>query len=422
MTCADGRTGKVIWALDKPHRHIHCGYASDMDARFRGWESGGDDSINGGHNGPKRSYHYSPDGVLLGLDGTAPYNNYRTFIPRFAYFDADLQREVIEPSVRDHRGGDCGAFLSGAWYGQFDSEGDWREEIVIRRPGGFRICGTLLPAMDRRVTLMADPVYRYSVYGNASGYSMTPSMTHLLSDLAPNLNLTMLREDQLEITVSAPLGKKASGRLVLTAPEEVKLWKTDFKISLAPGEIKTWTVKVANPRNDRRFIRAGWHLACGTVLKGQVPAASKNQAQLVIPRSDIHVEAEDFISEEGGTVRRRSDKKGMHKKCISHWDDKWHIITWRFSVKKAGRYTLMLRSASGGNAQRRLYIDSKAGAVLDISGTGGNGDTYVEWQSQYPLTNGRQFFVDLKEGTHTLSLENLDGNALNLDCILLKRI
>jgi len=36
VTCADAKTGKVIWELKEPHQHFHTGYACDMDANYRG--------------------------------------------------------------------------------------------------------------------------------------------------------------------------------------------------------------------------------------------------------------------------------------------------------------------------------------------------------------------------------------------------
>ena len=421
FTCADGRTGRVIWELKQPHRHIHCGYASDMDARFRGWESGGDDSVNGGHDGPRRSYHFSPDGELLGFGPEAPYNNYYNFVPRFAYYDADLRREVMEPVVRDHRGGDCGAELGGVFFAQFDSEGDWREEIVVRIPGGFRIYGTLLPAMDRRKCLMTDPVYRYSVYSNASGYAMTPSMSALLADHAVDLCLTVTAPDNLEITVSSPLDRAVSGRLELAPPPGVTLARNDWQIDLKPGEIATFSTKLENPKKTTAFIEGRLRLADGTLLAGRVPAASRKKDLVRFPRAEIHLEAENFTSQSGGALKIRTDKRGTHGKCFSHWDKRKHAVTWRFDVSRAGRFTLLLRSASAADTRRILILNGKKIGVLDIPGTGGNGESFVQWQFWNPAADGKPLTFDLKAGPNTLTLENADDKPLNLDCLLLRR-
>lgn len=55
-----------------------------------------------------------------------------------------------------------------------DLFGDWREEIITVLPGEMRIYTTTIPAEDRRVTLMQDPVYRSTVTHNSMGYPQPP--------------------------------------------------------------------------------------------------------------------------------------------------------------------------------------------------------------------------------------------------------
>ena len=73
-----------------------------------------------------------------------------------------------------------GFVLSGGWlskqlleeakysfvYGQYiaaDILGDWREELITVLPGELRIYTTTIPASDRCICLMQDPVYRAEV-------------------------------------------------------------------------------------------------------------------------------------------------------------------------------------------------------------------------------------------------------------------
>jgi len=51
---------------------------------------------------------------------------------------------------------------------------DWREEIITILPGELRIYTTTIPACDRRISLMQDPVYRLDVAHASMGYPQSP--------------------------------------------------------------------------------------------------------------------------------------------------------------------------------------------------------------------------------------------------------
>jgi rhamnogalacturonan endolyase len=55
-----------------------------------------------------------------------------------------------------------------------DIVGDWREELLTVLPGELRIYTTTIPALDRRVCLMQDPVYRAEVCHRSMGYGQSP--------------------------------------------------------------------------------------------------------------------------------------------------------------------------------------------------------------------------------------------------------
>jgi hypothetical protein len=61
-----------------------------------------------------------------------------------------------------------------------DIAGDWREEIVTYADGEVRIYGTTIPAADRRVTLMQDPLYRRDVGLIVQGYVHVPMTSFYL--------------------------------------------------------------------------------------------------------------------------------------------------------------------------------------------------------------------------------------------------
>ncbi len=64
--------------------------------------------------------------------------------------------------------------------GWADVFGDWREEIIVSLPGEIRIYSTDIPAVDRRVTLMQDPLYRSDVAHQAMGYHQIPTSSYWL--------------------------------------------------------------------------------------------------------------------------------------------------------------------------------------------------------------------------------------------------
>ena len=58
-----------------------------------------------------------------------------------------------------------------------DIFGDWRKEILASVPGELRIYTTAIPARDRRVWLMQDPIYRNCVIRQTSGYYECPTLS-----------------------------------------------------------------------------------------------------------------------------------------------------------------------------------------------------------------------------------------------------
>ncbi len=61
-----------------------------------------------------------------------------------------------------------------------DILGDWREEIVTFTNGELRIYSTTIPAADRRVCLMQDPIYRHAVTFRTMGYPHVPQVSYYL--------------------------------------------------------------------------------------------------------------------------------------------------------------------------------------------------------------------------------------------------
>ena len=70
--------------------------------------------------------------------------------------------------------------IAGSDVGYADVVGDWREELIVSEPGELRIYTTTIPAGDRRVCLMQDPLYRADVCIQAMGYTQCPMTTKCL--------------------------------------------------------------------------------------------------------------------------------------------------------------------------------------------------------------------------------------------------
>jgi rhamnogalacturonan endolyase len=105
------------------------------------------------------------------------------FGPEVVYWDADRQRELIQGNrIVDYETGKAHPTrIDGSIIGFADVLGDWREELIVSKSGELRIYTTTIPAADRRVCLMQDPIYRIDVCLQAMGYTQCPMTTRCLS-------------------------------------------------------------------------------------------------------------------------------------------------------------------------------------------------------------------------------------------------
>jgi rhamnogalacturonan endolyase len=160
----------VLWELDVPTGHVHgAGLSADIDPSHPGAECYGKDTEMD-HGPDPNQWLLSAQGDLISTVDMGDVS------PRAAYWDGDAQRELL-------RDGRLTNFASGRQYGpQIDGQplliadlfGDWREEIVTALPGELRIYTTALPAHDRRICLLRDPIYRIDVCEVSSGYYNLP--------------------------------------------------------------------------------------------------------------------------------------------------------------------------------------------------------------------------------------------------------
>jgi rhamnogalacturonan endolyase len=175
MCLVDAATGKILWGLDKPTRHVHShGLSSDIDAAHPGSECYSADTD------PQKNFAFA---LMHDCRGRViSEENLCGFGPWVVYWDADLQRELLHGSrIWKYKGPDVPPKIEGKVAAVADVLGDWREEIITSLPGELRIYTTTIPAADRRVCLMQDPLYRMDVVCAAMGYYQVPMTNYDLT-------------------------------------------------------------------------------------------------------------------------------------------------------------------------------------------------------------------------------------------------
>lgn len=163
----DAKHGTLIFGTPQPNadNQIAGGLCGDIDPALPGAECWGD------------KFFYSASGRVI--EGEVPPQN------ELVWWDADLLREIhIKGSISKWKGSEI-ARTEGSVQHVADILGDWREEIVTFTNGELRIHNTTIPAKDRRVTLMQDPIYRHDVTHRSMGYPHVPMTSYFLGVGAP---------------------------------------------------------------------------------------------------------------------------------------------------------------------------------------------------------------------------------------------
>jgi rhamnogalacturonan endolyase len=163
----DARKGTLIFGTDQPNadNQIAGGLCGDIDPAFPGAECWGD------------KFFYAASGRVI--EGPVPPQN------ELVWWDADLLRELhTKGAISKWKGGASPSNSPDRTEGSVqhvaDILGDWREEIVTFLNGELRIYSTTIPAADRRVTLMQDPIYRHDVTHRSMGYPHVPMTSYFL--------------------------------------------------------------------------------------------------------------------------------------------------------------------------------------------------------------------------------------------------
>nr|MDO8116228.1 hypothetical protein [Candidatus Sigynarchaeota archaeon] len=175
MCCLDARTGKVVWAGNESTHHVHSrGLVSDIDSRYPGME------CYSGEEWTDECWLFTANGTYVGNgSGVLGYS----FGPQAAYWDADLQREVVRSGrVYDYETGYKHFTCTGSLIAIGDIIGDWREELVTALPMELRIYTTTIMSTDRRATLLNDPIYRLDLAHCSMGYWQVPMTSTCLAE------------------------------------------------------------------------------------------------------------------------------------------------------------------------------------------------------------------------------------------------
>ncbi|MBI2298907.1 MAG: hypothetical protein HYU66_08165 [Armatimonadetes bacterium] len=409
---ADARTGRILWGIDEPTEHVHGqSLCADIDPTYPGLECYGQDSHN---------HEIKGDPWLLTSDGKLISREQRLgFFQWTGWWDADLQRELVRGQVTKFGGGPVGR-AEGSILLVADLLGDWREEIVTSVPGEVRIYSTPIPATDRRVCLLQDPLYRADVRMQSMGYPQAPMTTDCLEAVSPGLNMTAMSDDKGEpvvrLVVSAPMATPLKGVLRLTADGATVVPDT-LPVDVQDGERLVKTVTLRQMGQGRQVVVRAVLDGAERPLHGEVPVVLPSRPLTGVPMT----QAESFTAQGGGEVHLRDDKPGAVGKSFSHWDSAGHWLEWGIEVPKAGAYRLVIRYCAAAEARRKLTVDGQDRGVQAFPNTGGFGATASEWDHFTAVdAQGKPLSLDLSAGTHLIRMENVDGKGLNLDYLALR--
>ncbi len=416
----DARTGEWLWGLDEPTQHVHStGMCADIDARYPGLEC-----YSGERDLPEKRWLWSAKGERIELTEGLGLS------PRTVYWDADLQHELARGSrIQDFGGGVVTSGIEGSIVGFADILGDWREELITSVAGELRVYTTTIPAADRRVCLMQDPIYRGDVCIQAMGYTQCPMLSYCpaagqanLSLVAPQGWLPLGEETTLEVVVTAPAERAIGGTVRLEADEGVALAASQVEVAVPAGEMRRYPLTARLIADGELFERRS------SEVRAQLDADEPMEAALALqpldlPLTDLpRVQAEAFSAQGGGEVMLREDKVGADGTCFSHWDAPGHWLEWTLNAPEAGQYQVVARYCAMEGVWRAVWSDGEDRGECAFPGTGGFSSSTSDWAHEVLRTgNGEPLVLDLTAGEHRFRMMNTDGTGMNLDYLLLVR-
>ena len=174
----DAATGRELWNIGEYTAHVGNAMAADLRPDIPGLECFATEDGKGKKTGETK-YIFDCKGNRIGTMADVPG------CTDWIWWDADNLREM--PVYGSERGKfDLGKYKGETVASGFEGSivmiadlfGDWREEIVTVKNGQLRVCTTTIPAKDRRVALIQDPLYRSYIYDRSMGYNQSPSLSY----------------------------------------------------------------------------------------------------------------------------------------------------------------------------------------------------------------------------------------------------
>jgi len=231
ISLVDAKTGEKIWGIGGPTYHVGSAMVAELDTTYSGLqlfaqEDGKADPAGQGYNGKAPRYFLNDKGKKIGTGEDIPG------FDSWVFWDGDRMREAVASPVTPRQPRPAGAGAPGApgapgasgtaapgqrpqanaaqaggqqrvarkatiikYKGAVvarnieggisiicDIAGDWREELITTLPGEIRIYSTTIPAKDRRVSLMQDPLYRNGIVARTMGYTQPPMTSFYLGE------------------------------------------------------------------------------------------------------------------------------------------------------------------------------------------------------------------------------------------------
>ena len=188
VSMIDAKTGAPLWNIGHFTKHVGDGMVADIIPEVPGLECFATED-------PKAGLH---DKYMLAANGQYLARNIGVPPCRdWIFWDADKLRESIQISgagkelsryeARDfsivkYPSDTIFSGIQGTIMMMADIYGDWREELITALPGELRIYTTTIPAADRRICLMQDPLYRSDVVHRSMGYFQSPVTSYYLGE------------------------------------------------------------------------------------------------------------------------------------------------------------------------------------------------------------------------------------------------
>jgi rhamnogalacturonan endolyase len=424
LCVVDAKTGEIIWGLQEQTWHVGSGNAADIDPFHPGQEVW---AVEDGKGDPKgENYKGNPPKFLLTAQGAILARDEKVPSVETLYWDADGLKELVGGGrAYKYQGQPVFQGFEGSHVFWGDIIGDWREELITSVKGELRIYTTTIPASDRHVCLLQDPIYRIDVAHLAMGYGQNPMLGYYLKQqspalwMSPSANSLFVGEPvTVTATLVAPGDKAVSGKLTLSPEATMSVTPTEIALSAGAGQTAQGTFTVTL-KDAPALLYGGKSVGVNAAFTGTAHVSSVLALKVdEKPLSGVPMaQAEAFGEQSGGAVQIREDKMGAVGKAISHWDTQGHTLQWQIAVPQAGKYWLVLRYCTPTTAQRETTVDGLAPLKQGFGGTGGFGSATVsDWAHQAVRgSDGNRVMFDLTAGEHTVKMVNADGRGMNLD-------